>query len=82
MSLLSCNCLIKLNLYPMYFFKFQRTWFYPADQGHPCLGYQTMSTIKGTLRHSKRGGEKEGFRWREKGRVQRFKRITLRALIA
>ena len=42
-----------------------------------------MFTIKGTLRHSRKGGgEKEGFKWRGKGRVQSFKKITLRALIA
>ena len=56
----------------MHFFMFQRTWFYLADQGRPCPGYQTMSTIKGTLRHSKKE-EKEGFGWWEMGRVQRFK---------
>ena len=47
----------------MHFFRFQRTWFYPVDQGHPRLGYQAMSTIKGTLRHSRNGsggGAKKG----------------------
>ena len=73
MLLLSYNCLIKLNFCPMHFFRFQRTWFYAADQGRPRSGYQTMSTIKGLLRHSKRKGKKKGFRWREKERVQRFK---------
>ena len=58
MPILSYNCLIKLNLCPMHFFRFQRTWFYPTDQGHPRPGYQTMSTIKGTLRHSRRRGRK------------------------
>ena len=51
----------------MHLFRFQRIWFYPVDQGHPRLGYQTMSTIKRTLRYSRKLGEKEGFRWREKG---------------
>ena len=37
-----------------------------------------MSTVKGTLRHSTREGEKWGFR----GIVRRFKRYILRALIA
>ena len=61
MPLLSYNCLNKLNLYPMHIFRFQRTWFYPADLGCPRPGYQTMSTIKGTLRHSKKGeGRKMG----------------------
>ena len=77
MPLLSYNCLNKLNLCPMHLFRFQRTWFYLVDQGRPRLGYQTMSTIKGTLRHSKKG-----FRWRKKGRVERFKRYILRALRA
>ena len=40
----------------MHFFRFQRIWIYPSDQGRPRPGYQTMSTIKGTLRHSGRGG--------------------------
>ena len=45
----------------MHFFRFQRTWFYPVDQGCPCIGYQTMSTIKGTLRRIRKGeGEKNG----------------------
>ena len=57
MPLLSYNCLIKINLCPIQFFRFQRTWFYPANQGRPRSGYQTMSIIKGTLRHNrKRGG--------------------------
>ena len=59
----------------MHFFRFHKTWFYPADQGRPHPGYQTMSIIKGTLRHSK--GE---FSWRKNGRVQRFKNIILRVL--
>ena len=41
----------------MHFFRFQRTWFHRANQGRPCSGYYTISTIKGTLRHSKCGGE-------------------------
>ena len=43
----------------MHFFKFQRTWFYLADQRRLHSGYQTMSTIKGTLKHSRkeRGGK-------------------------
>ena len=62
MPILSYNCLIKLNLCLMhFFFRFQGTWFYLADQERPRLGYQTMSTIKGTLRHSK-----GGFKWEEK----------------
>ena len=45
----------------MHFFKFQRTWFYLVDQGRPYLEYQTMSTIKGTLRHSRNErGRKKG----------------------
>ena len=61
MPLLSYNCLIKLNIYPRHFLRFQRTWFYLVDQGHPHLGYQTISTIKGTLRHSRNGrGRKKG----------------------
>ena len=65
----------------MYFFRFQRTWFYPTDLGRPRLGCQTRSAIKRTLRHSRKArfrGEKWGFR----GIVQRFKRYILRALIA
>ena len=58
MPLLSYNCLIKLNLCPTHLFRFQRTWFYPSDQGRPRPGYQTMSTIKGTLRHSRKRGKK------------------------
>ena len=79
MPLLSYNCLNKLNLYPMHIFRFQRTWFYPADLGCPRPGYQTMSTIKGTLRRSKKG---EGIKWGFRGRVQRFKTYVLRALKA
>ena len=63
MPILSYNCLIKLNLCLMHFFRFQRTWLYPVDQGRSRLGYQAMSTIKGTLRHSKNGkggGAKKG----------------------
>ena len=82
MPLLSYNCLNKLNLCPMHIFRFQRTWFYPADLGCPHPGYQTRSAIKRTLRHSRRGGiwegEKRGFR----GRFQRFKKYILRALRA
>ena len=44
----------------MHLFRFQRIWFYPVDQGHPRLGYQTMSTIKGTLRHRRKRGDKRG----------------------
>ena len=65
--------------------RFQRTWFYPTDQRHPRSGYQTMSTIKGTLRHS-RMGERKGIQWGEKWgfteRFQRFKRYILRVLRA
>ena len=71
MPLFSYNCLNKLNLCPMHLFRFQRTWFYPADQGHPRPGYQTMSTIKGTLRHNKRGGRKMGIH-REISEVQKI----------
>ena len=35
MPILSYNCLIKLSLYSMHFFRFQRTWFYPTNQGRP-----------------------------------------------
>ena len=48
----------------MHFFKFQRTWFYLADQRRLHSGYQTMSTIKGTLKHSKKDGGERGI-WRE-----------------
>ena len=69
----------------MHFFRFQRTWLYPVDQGRHRLGYQAMSTIKGTLRHSRNGrggGKEKGFKGRKRGRVQRFKRYILRALRA
>ena len=78
MLILSYNCLNKLNIYSMHFFRFQKTWFYPADLGCPRPGYQTMSIIKGTLRYNSReGGEKWGFR----GIVQRFKRYIKRAKV-
>ena len=32
----------------------------PNKLGHPRSGYQTMSTIKGTLRHNREGREKNG----------------------
>ena len=32
----------------------------PNKLGHPRSGYQTMSTIKGTLRHSNMEGRKNG----------------------
>ena len=80
MPLLSYNCLIKLNFCPMHFFRFQRTWFYAADQGRPRSGYQTMSTIKGLLRHSKRKGKRrdsDGGKKREfKGLNQSFNSPT------
>ena len=66
MPLLSCNCLIKLNLCSMHFFRFQRTWFYSANQGCPRLEYQTKSTIKGKLRHSKRERGRKGTQMEEK----------------
>ena len=53
---LSYNYLNKLNFYPMHLFKFQRTWFYLTNQGRPHPGYQTMSIVKGTLRHCREGG--------------------------
>ena len=65
MPILSYNCLNKLNLFPMHLFRFQRPGFYPADQERPRPGYQTMSTIKGTLRHSRIGGG--GLQMEEKG---------------
>ena len=65
----------------MHLFMFQRTWFYLADQGRPHSRYQTMSIIKGTLKHSGNEG-KRGFRWRKNGRVQMFKKIILKALKA
>ena len=46
----------------MHFFRFQRTWFYLADQGRPRLGYQTLSTIKGILGIA-RGGDSDGGKW-------------------
>ena len=55
MPFLSYNCLNKLNLCPMYIFKFQETWFYPADLGHPRLRYQTMSTKRNTKALQQRG---------------------------
>ena len=76
MPLLSYKCLIKLNLYPMHFFRFQRIWFYPTNQERPRPGYQTMSTIKGKLRHIKRGEKNRDSNGGKKGE---FKRITLRA---
>ena len=79
MPLLSYNCLNELNLYLMHLVRFQRTWSYPANQGRPHPGYQAMSTIKGTLRYSRIGGEGE---WGFTGRFQRFKRYILRALRA
>ena len=66
MPILSYNCLNKLNIFPMHLFRFQRTWFYPANQGHLRPRYQTISTIKGTLRHNRKvricGGGGEGER--------------------
>ena len=47
----------------MHLFRFQSTWFYPADQGHPRLGYQTTTTIKGTLRHSRIKGIQMEEKW-------------------
>jgi len=41
-----------------------------------------MSTIKRTLRHSKKGKGERGFRGRKRGRVQRFKKYILRVLRA
>ena len=81
MPILSYNCLNKLNLFPMHLFRFQRPGFYPADQERPRPGYQTMSTIKETLRHSRKGG---GGDWDggKKRRVERFKRYLLRVLRA
>ena len=40
----------------------------PNKLGHPRSGYQTMSTIKGTLRHNNMGGGGEK-KWGFKGRV-------------
>jgi len=65
--------------------RFQRTWFYPANQRRPHSGYQTMSTIKRTLRHSRMGGRKGiqgGEKWGFTERFQRFKRYILRILRA
>ena len=51
----------------------------PNKLGHPRSGYQTMSTIKGTLRHSNMEGRKNG----DSGEDFRgFKTHILRALIA
>ena len=63
-------------------FRFQRTWFYPADLGRSCSGYQTRSAIKGILRHNSKGDFQRGEKWGFRGIVQRFKRYILRALIA
>ena len=60
MPLLSYNCLNNLNIYPMHLFRFQGTWFYPTNQGRPHPRYQTKSTIRGTLRNNRKGGEKNG----------------------
>ena len=51
----------------MHLFKFQRTWFYSSDQGRPRPEYQTMSTIKGTLRHRRKKRGREGIQMEEKG---------------
>ena len=61
----------------MHFFRFQRTWFYPADQGRPRPGYQTMSTIKGTLRHSEKGGKKGDSEGGKEGEFRGSKDIFL-----
>ena len=72
MPILSYNCLNKLNLCSMHIFRFQSIWFYPVDQGCPCLGYKTMSIIKGILRHSrKREGRKMGIQ-REISKVEKI----------
>ena len=63
----------------MHLFKFQRTWFYLTNQGRPHPGYQTMSIVKGTLRHSRKNGEEK---WGFRSIVQRFKRYILRTLRA
>ena len=78
MPILSYNCLIKLNLYLMHFFRFQRTWFYLVDQGRPRLGYQAMSTIKGTLKHSRNGrggGQRKGIQREEKRESSKIQKI-------
>ena len=40
--------------------RFQRIWFYQVDLKRPHTGYQTMSTIKGTLKHNRIGGNLHG----------------------
>ena len=55
----------------MHLFRFQRTWFYPAYLGRLCPGYQTMSTIKGTLKQSSRGRRKMGIQ-RDSSEVQQI----------
>ena len=79
MPILSYNCLIKLNLCLMHFFRFQRTWFYPVDQGCPRLGYQAISTIKGTLRHNRNGrggGQRKGIQREEKRESLKVQKIN------
>ena len=62
MPFLSFNCLNKLNFCPMHIFRFQKTWSYPADLGHPRLRYQTMSTKRNTKALQQRGknGDSKG----------------------